>query len=183
MALDLGCVSTVTPIPPVEAHTRHIPAGVVTLALEHRWLDAGIIREAFADLPGDLVQVESLQAPEMFDDAGLSVHVFETGGAELLRFDMFGNDPHYHYIHPGVDSIVVPFDEHANGPMWDWTVGCLRHRAREMLRYAGADRVAEHIDSSTIAAAVDDLQRIRVDLLDSMGLDAVTDPAQRGALE
>lgn len=164
-ALELGFVSTVTPIPPVEAHTRRVPAGALTLGLEHRRLNAEIIRGAFAGLPQDLDQVERVQAPEMFDDEGLSVHVFDTAsGDELLRFDMFGDDPHYHYIHPGVDSRVVAFDESAHGPMWAWTLGCLRARLPQMLERAGASELAAAVDPRAVAGAVAEVERLAAEV-------------------
>lgn len=161
-ALELGFRSTVTPIPPIEANTHRVPAGAVTLALEHRQLTAEIIRDTFADAPEQLQEVERVQAPELFDDQGFSVHVFASAsGKEILRFDMFDDDPHYHYIHPGIDNIVVAFDANANGPMWDWTIQCLRRRLGQMLEYAGRPELAGALDPELIALGVSELERVK----------------------
>jgi hypothetical protein len=130
--------------------------------LEHRLLNGDIIRDAFVDLQADLDQVETVQAPEDFDDEGLSVHVFETAtGHELLRFDMFGDDPHYHYIHPGVDSRVVAYDVSANGPMWEWVIRCVRDRLPQMLERADAPGTAASVDGQAVRRAADELERLR----------------------
>ena len=49
------------------------------------------------------------QSPEGgFADEGVSLHVIDASDAhEYLRFDMFDDEPHYHYIHKPDDGSIV----------------------------------------------------------------------------
>jgi hypothetical protein len=43
-----------------------------------------------------------------FADEGVTIHVFDASdGHEYLRFDVFDDEPHYHYIHRTVGDTVV----------------------------------------------------------------------------
>ena len=75
---------------------------------------------------------------------------------EYLRFDCFDDAPHYHYLDPHAPrNVVVEYDAAANGPMLEWVLHtALCTRVVDMLRYAGADRLAACIDPSVIARIV-----------------------------
>lgn len=113
-------------IPIMEHHARWFPAGPVTIAVEARAL--GTSREQMV--------------------RGPSIHVFNADRtAEYLRFDLFGNVPHYHYILDELQhNIVWGYDPDANGPMLDWVLETLRRRMPAMLRRAGAVELAERIE-------------------------------------
>ena len=82
-----------------------------------------------------------------------------------MRFDVFADEPHYHYVHNTgaggeVVNNVIDFDAVASGDMLPWALGCLRTRLPEMLRAAGGESVADVVDPAVVAAAVDDVARL-----------------------
>jgi hypothetical protein len=97
---------------------------------------------------------------------------------ELLRFDLFGREQHYHYVLDDLQhNIVWGYDADANGPMLDWVISSLRQRLPAMLHKTGEDKLAEQVardgwDASVLTAveqaardadreADDDLERAR----------------------
>jgi hypothetical protein len=96
----------------------------------------------------------------------VSIHVWGSDdGHEYLRFDVFADEPHYHYVHNtgasgDVVNNVVDFDAVASGDMLPWALGCLRTRLPEMLRAAGGAAVAAAVDPALVARAVDDVARL-----------------------
>ena len=86
-------------------------------------------------------------------------------GHEYLRFDVFADEPHYHYVHNTgaggeVVNNVIDFDAVASGDMLPWALDCLRTRLPEMLRAAGGESVAGAVDPAVVAKAVDDVARL-----------------------
>jgi hypothetical protein len=104
------------------------------------------------------------QSPEGgFTDEGVTVHVFDaTDGHEYLRFDMFADEPHYHYIHKTTDGSIVnnviDYDAPALGDMLPWTFERLRTRLALMLAEAGADSLARKVDPATVELALSDVE-------------------------
>ena len=72
---------------------------------------------------------------------------------EFIRFDMFVDEPHYHYVDKaaGTNTLVF-YDAVAHGPVVPWTLGQLRHRLPDMLRHAGGMDVADAVDAELGAA-------------------------------
>lgn len=118
-----GLYRETLPIAPLEASMVRIPAGPVEFGVEYR-----VLNSATASLEGS------------------SIHVYGRGsGEEFLRFDMFPEDPHYHYIVPGVYHLAVRFDDVANGPFFDWVVERLRSSLPAMLAEARAVDLADEV--------------------------------------
>ncbi len=132
-------------IPPIPEATTWLEAGPLRLGVEVRVLHDGPVTDAFR---------------------GPTVHVYGADdGQEYLRFDVFDGLPHYHYIDPhaepahdqaiqGESDCVVAFDFAAHGPMWPWTIECLRSRLPAMLRELGIDDLADRVDNDAIAAVL-----------------------------
>ncbi len=132
-------------IPPVPEATTFLDAGPLRFGVELRTLGEGDMPSAFS---------------------GPTVHVYGAeDGEEYLRFDVFDGLPHYHYIDPhaafapdqtvpGESDIVVVFDYAAHGPMWPWTVECLRSRLGAMLHEGGIHELADEVDDDAIAAVL-----------------------------
>jgi hypothetical protein len=57
------------------------------------------------------------------------------------------------------------YDPYSCGDMFEWAVGCLRTRLPEMLRYAGADALAESVDDRALEAVIPDIVRFARDTL------------------
>ena len=128
---ELGWVIGVNLTPPIEEATRYVEAGALDFAVEFRTLSATV------------------------KDAGVSLHVFDHATRdEWLKFDLFGNYPHYHYVVPNVTNKVVRFDGNSNGSPVEWALRCLHQRMPAMLRYAGNDELAGRVDQTAIDAAL-----------------------------
>lgn len=113
-------------IPLIEHHSTWFDAGPVSIAVEAR---------ALGDSPQRMVR-------------GPSIHVFNAARTEeYVRFDVFGQVLHYHYIHnePGHNTLWG-YDPDANGPMIPWAVAALRDRLPVLLRRAGAMALADEVE-------------------------------------
>jgi hypothetical protein len=90
-------------------------------------------------------------------DRGPAVRVFgEVDGrnVQLLRFDCFEKDPHYHYDPDGKDFHLHMNPETVPDPV-AWTLGELRMNLPVMIRAAGYPTVAERLDRPAARAAVE----------------------------
>jgi hypothetical protein len=143
-----------SPVPPVPEHTRYVEAGVLSIGVEYRHVDAAVIATTFGDIAVREAGDDTPQPP-ILNDEGLTLHVCDrASGDEYLRFDLFDDNPHYHYIHPGRDHLVVPFDRASCGDMRAWAVACLGSRLRQMLELAGADELVARLSGADVDAAV-----------------------------
>jgi hypothetical protein len=150
----------VLPIPALLAYTELFSAGAIQVGVEFRLLNEKIIEAEFGR---DAREKFGKNVPEdlqsQVDEEGVSIHVFDRSGEqEFLRFDCFEDYPHYHYIEnePGHQT-VHGFDSAADGPMYDWVMGCLASRLPEMLRQAGETALAEGIDQGTVEKILPDV--------------------------
>jgi hypothetical protein len=141
------------PLPPVPEATSYIDIGALTIGIEFRFLTDEIVKAAREKEPR--MAVGHADAP--LQDQGVSLHVCDNDRTEYIRFDNFGDDPHYHYIVPGAYNIMVPYDEAANGPFLDWALERLRASMPDMLREAGADELADRVDGPGLVSAMPDV--------------------------
>ena len=139
------------PIPPVEAHTEYFDAGVVRFGVEYR-----LLNEAIAAASSIEVASGSDGSPMSLDDRGVSIHVFaDVGGEhqEVLRFDCFQEDPHYHYVSWARRSNeMLHLDPVADGDPLAWALERLRTRLPQMLERAGAGEAAARLDPRRVDA-------------------------------
>jgi hypothetical protein len=149
------------PIPPVEAQTIWFEAGAVRIGVEYRLLNEAIAAATEAvsahgdSLPPD-AEAQNLAA---LDDRGVSLHVFSAGDGEpaqeLLRFDCFEEDPHYHYISwRAMTNEMLHLDPIADGDPLAWALERIRTRLPQMLARAGAADLAARIDPAEIERAL-----------------------------
>ncbi len=115
-------------IPMVEQHARWFDAGPISIAVEARAL--GDSRERMV--------------------RGPSIHVFNADRTEeYVRFDVFGEVLHYHYIlNDDNYNILWGYDPDTNGPMIPWAIDALRDRLPTLLRRAHADALAVEVEQS-----------------------------------
>ena len=102
-----------------------------------------------------------LEYRDAMSDQGLCVHALgDVDGeeVELLRFDCFDHQPHYHYG-PQKDNERYMLDKTTGGDPLDWTLIQLRTRLPEMLQRAGYDDLAAKVDTSELNATLDELDR------------------------
>ena len=95
-------------------------------------------------------------------DGGPSVRVYgEAGGknVQLLRFDCFRKDPHYHYDPSGkndqrhLDKTSVP-DSVA------WTIEQLGQNLVEMIQTAGYSGVANRVDQAAVTQVLPEVESL-----------------------
>jgi hypothetical protein len=162
----IGVVYHMRPQPPSEADTRWFPAGVLTLGVEYRDVTPEDLVELYRDDPGQLAELAEKSPEGGFSDNGVSIHVRGTDdGHEYLRFDVFDDEPHYHYIHntaPGEPIVnnVVTFDTFAFGEMLPVAIGWLRERLGEMLPRAGGGHLVDRLDPATLGPVIDQIEQI-----------------------
>ena len=98
-------------------------------------------------------------------DGGPSVRVYGAADGEnvqLLRFDCFRKDPHYHYDPSGkndqrhLDKASVP-DSVA------WTIEQLGQNLVEMIHTAGYGSVAENVDQAAVAQVLPEVESLMRD--------------------
>jgi len=74
---------------------------------------------------------------------------------EYLRFDMFDDNPHYHYRPPAGVERIIGIDTVAVGDPVDWVLARLRERLTPMLVEAGGTSLAGAIDAETLTRAIE----------------------------
>lgn len=113
-------------IPMIEHHAKWFEGGLISIAVEAR---------ALGDSPDRMVR-------------GPSIHVFNAArDEEYIRFDVFGQVLHYHYILNDVNhNILWGYDPDSNGPMIPWAIAALRDRLPTLLRRCGANQLASQVE-------------------------------------
>lgn len=89
-------------------------------------------------------------------DRGPAVRVYgdvEGRPVQLLRFDCFENDPHYHYDPEGRDDHRKLNPHEVPDPV-AWTLAQLSGNLVSMIRTAGYDTVADRVDQDVVAEAL-----------------------------
>jgi hypothetical protein len=142
----LGHVYDVQPMAPDAQHTEYFDVGPLRLGVEYRRLDPAALQAYYSG--DELKEVEDNSPDGGFTDEGVSIHVDSVAdGHEYLRFDVFEDDPHYHYVDKQAGTnTVIGFDRAANGAMMPWVLRQLADRIGPMLEAAGAAHVAARLD-------------------------------------
>ena len=94
------------------------------------------------------------------EDRGPSVRVFGDVDGErvqLLRFDCFDNDPHYHYDPNGTNR-MFQLDPLTMGCPVEFTLDQLARNARAMIEKAGFVGAAERVDQAELAGRIGELR-------------------------
>ena len=161
----IGKVYNIPPQPPVAEHTHVLPAGAVTFGVEYRDVDPESLAATYAGNEAHLTELEERSPEGGFTDEGVSIHVCGTDdGHEYVRFDVFDDEPHYHYIHrpePAGGEVVnnvIDFDRTALGDMLPWAIERLRTRLPAMLTEAGGGHLVPQLDKALIGGVVDDVE-------------------------
>jgi hypothetical protein len=161
----IGKVYGIPPQPPVAENTLTLQAGPVVFGVEYRSVDPEALHATYAGNADHLAELEARSPLGGFTDEGVSIHVSGAiDGWEYLRFDVFDDEPHYHYVHRTVDGTVVnqviDFDVVAHGDVLDWTISRLRTRLPQMLCAAGGEMVALDLDAAVTTSVVDEVERL-----------------------
>ena len=145
---------SVMPIPAVAEHEESFEAGAVRVGVEYRLLTDAIAAADHLEGAGG----DTLGLTTGLDDRGVSLHVYsEQDGEEreLLRFDCFQEDPHYHYVSwRDKTNEMVHLDPVADGDPLAWALERIRTRLPQMLARAGAADVAARVDLAAVEEAL-----------------------------
>ena len=96
------------------------------------------------------------------EDGGPAVRVFgdvEGKAVQLLRFDCFRKNPHYHYDPSGKND-QHPLDKATVPDSIGWTIQQLGHNLAAMLTTAGYDSVAAKVEQAAVAAVLPEVEAI-----------------------
>jgi len=103
----------------------------------------------------------NIQYRDLLSDQGLCIHVFGQGSdpdEELLRFDCFDHQPHYHYG-PEKENKRLMLDKTTEGDSLDWVLAQLKSRFPEMLERAGYEDFAKHVSSTDMSEDIEELSK------------------------
>ena len=162
----IGKVYNIPPQPPAPENTRYLPAGAITFGIEYRDVDPESLAATYADDAAHLAELEEKSPEGGFSDEGVSIHVCGTDdGHEYIRFDVFDDEPHYHYIHRTRDGAevvnnVIDFDTTAHGEMLPWAIERLRTRLPAMLTEAEGAHLVSDLDPELVGRVIDEVQGI-----------------------
>lgn len=98
-----------------------------------------------------------LEYRDLLSDQGVCIHALgnvDGTEVELLRFDCFDHEPHYHYG-PAKRNERLMLDQTTEGNPLDWAIVQLRNRLPDMVRRAGYDDLADNIDMGALADDLD----------------------------
>jgi hypothetical protein len=154
-----GTVYTVPPIPPDPEHTTWVDTGVLRIGVEWRNLDEA---ELEANYEGEAMEEVQAAITGTVQDNGVSLHVSGAADShEYLRFDMFEQEPHYHYIErSGEKQTIIDFDRVALGEMLPWALHQLRTRLPEMLAFAGGADLVAKLDRARVESSLGEVERL-----------------------
>ena len=94
------------------------------------------------------------------DDYGPAIRVFglvEGQELQLLRFDCFANDPHYHYDLEG-ENRVFHLDRLTMGCPVEFSLRQIRENLQAMIAGAGFPELAAGVRSDEMAARVEEIR-------------------------
>ncbi len=98
---------------------------------------------------------------DLLNDQGVCIHVLgdisDDEEHELLRFDCFDHEPHYHYG-PQKRNQRLVLDKTTEGDSLDWTINQIRTRLPEMLERAEYPELAETARTSDLDSEIDELE-------------------------
>jgi hypothetical protein len=106
-------------------------------------------------IEGGVVDIAMSYRKELMPDQGLCIQVYgvvEGEDTEILRFDCFDQDPHYHYG-PANQNIRLHLDKTTAGNPVGWTMDNIRTKLPTMIRRAGYEDLAAAVEANPVTKA------------------------------
>jgi hypothetical protein len=145
-------------IPAIPEQTTPVHAGRLVVGVEYRVLDDAVMSASYT--PDQMRVINESKPAKGFAEEGVSLHITDgLTGEEVIRFDCFADDPHYHYLADKDWQFVIAFDSHAGGDFYDFAIAALRHRLPGMLRFADAAELADEVAGLDMDAVADEVDR------------------------
>jgi hypothetical protein len=94
-------------------------------------------------------------------DRGPSLQILgdvEGNSVQLLRFDCFENEPHFHYDPDGKNNRIFLNKARASDPI-AWSMDYLRGNVASLVRIAGYGRLADQLDEEALTAALPGVEK------------------------
>ena len=94
-------------------------------------------------------------------DRGPSLQVLgEVDGkpVQLLRFDCFENEPHFHYDPDGKNNRIFLNTTRVSDPI-AWTIDYLRGNFTSLIRIAGYGKLADQLDEAALTATLPGIEK------------------------
>jgi hypothetical protein len=94
-------------------------------------------------------------------DRGPSLRIYgdvEDKPVQLLRFDCFENEPHFHYDPEGKNNRIFLNKARTSDPI-AWTIDYLRGNVASLVRVAGYGQLADRLDEEALTAALPGLEK------------------------
>jgi len=94
-------------------------------------------------------------------DRGPSLRVYgnvEDKPVQLLRFDCFEQDPHFHYDPDGKNNLLRMDKANVSDPI-AWSMDYLRGNVASLVRIAGYSALADQVDEAALAAALPTVEK------------------------
>jgi hypothetical protein len=116
-----------------------------------------------ADMPG--LEVSGLRFAVEYrttrTDCGPSLQILgdvEGKPVQLLRFDCFEHEPHFHYDPEGKNNRIFLNTTRVSDPI-AWTIDYLRGNVTSLVRIAGYGRLADRLDEEALTAALPGVEK------------------------
>lgn len=96
------------------------------------------------------------------DDGGPSVRVFgeaDDKNIQLLRFDCFRKNPHYHYDPSGKND-HRNLDKETVQDSVAWTIEQLGNNLSDMIKTAGYSNIAEKVDQAAVVQILPEIESL-----------------------
>jgi hypothetical protein len=103
-----------------------------------------------------------LEYRDLLYDQGVCIHVLgDVNGeeVELLRFDCFDHQPHYHYG-PQNRNERLMLDTTTEGAPLDWALSSIREQLPQMVRRAGYTELADQINVKELGSALEEMESV-----------------------
>src|SRR6266849_3845144 len=94
-------------------------------------------------------------------DRGPSLRIYgdvEGKPVQLLRFDCFEQDPHFHYDPDGKNNLLRMDKTKVSDPI-AWSMDYLRGNAASLVRIAGYGKLADQLDETALTATLPGLEK------------------------
>ena len=94
-------------------------------------------------------------------DRGPSLRIYgdvDDKPVQLLRFDCFEHQPHFHYDPEGKNNRIFLDTERASDPI-AWTIDYLRGNVASLVRIAGYGQCADQLDEAALTAVLPGVEK------------------------
>jgi hypothetical protein len=156
-----GNITSLVRIAGYSALADQLDEGVLTTALP-------TVEKALRDaIPADMPALQAsglcfaVEYRNTRTDRGPSLQVLgdvEGQRVQLLRFDCFENEPHFHYDPEGKNNRIFLNKVRVSDPI-AWTIDYLRGNFTSLVRIAGYGRLADQLHEDALTAALPEIEK------------------------